>query len=105
MSSLGSRWVVSSTIIAASLSLSASADYFTNPPSFVTADNGTEVKTQDLSTVFTVGQTVQITWATSIAYISLALAHWDVDSGVVLTAFMSTCQPAYPIINAGLLFL
>jgi hypothetical protein len=68
--------------------LPVSADYFTNPPSFVTI-NGTLEKTQDLSTKFTLGQTVQITWATSIRYVSLTLTHWDVNKGVALASFLS----------------
>lgn len=91
MFDFGSRWVLHCIAITASLFLPVSADYFTNPPSFVTAKDGTLVKTQDLSTILTIGQTVQITWATSIADVSLVLAHWDINIGGVRAAFMSKC--------------
>lgn len=60
------------------------AEYFTNPPSFVN-----QVKTQDLTTTFTFGQEVNITWfVPNLPYISLTLAHWDVDD-IPFKAFLS----------------
>src|SRR5947207_12859869 len=76
--------------VAFSLSFLVSADYFTNPPSFV----GNMNKTQDLSSSFTLGQTVQITWyLTNLSekYISLKLARWDIGSGVAIQSFISEC--------------
>ncbi|KAI9777634.1 MAG: hypothetical protein M1839_008688 [Geoglossum umbratile] len=71
--------------------LPISADYFTNPPSFVTI-NGTPEETQDLSTKFTLGQTVQITWSTSIHSVSLTLTHWDVHKGASLASFLTNVE-------------
>lgn len=74
--------------VAFSLSFPVSADYFTNPPSFV----GNMTKTQDLSTSFTLGQTVQITWyLTNLSekYISLKLVRWDINPGVAIQSFIS----------------
>jgi len=71
----------------------ASADYFTNPASFTTGTDGTNVQTQDLTYVFTLGQKVQITWfspALDDVYVSLTIGYWDQgSSGDVLAAFIS----------------
>jgi hypothetical protein len=76
-------------VIAFSFSFPVSADYFTNPPSFV----GNMNKTQDLSTSFTLGQTVQITWyLTNLSekFISLKLARWEpTGSEFAVQAFIS----------------
>ncbi|KAJ9663790.1 hypothetical protein H2201_005511 [Coniosporium apollinis] len=80
---------VINAIIAVSFALPVSADYFTNPASFVTINESTTVKTQDLSTSFTLGQTVQITWATTLNSISLTLARWDVNKGVTVASFLT----------------
>jgi hypothetical protein len=80
---------VITAIVAVSFFLPVSADFFTNPPTFVYV-NGISEQTQDLSTKFTLGQTVQITWSVpKLAYISLTLAHWDVNKGVALSSFLS----------------
>jgi len=74
--------------VAFALPFLVSADYFTNPPSFV----GNMVETQDLSTSFTIGQTVQLTWyLTNLSeqYISLKLVRWDVQPGVAIQSFIS----------------
>ena len=58
------------------------ADYFTNPPSFFTSVDGGFNVTQDLSTTFTFGQKVQITWfVPSLSYISLSLVSWNAQEG------------------------
>lgn len=67
------------------------ADYFTNPPNFVTlADGVGKVETQDLSTTFKMGQTHEITWFVPLLLtISLSLAHWESKDGGVITSFFS----------------
>jgi hypothetical protein len=79
---------VISAIIGVSFFLPVSADNFTNPPTYITA-NGTAKSARDLSTTFTLGQTVQITWATSLRFVSLTLTHWDVSNGIPVASFLS----------------
>jgi hypothetical protein len=75
-------------IISVLLLLPVSADTFTNPPSFIDV-NGRFEKTRDLSTTFTIGQTVRVSWNTSLNYVSLTLAHWDIYKGVTIKTFLS----------------
>lgn len=71
-------------VIVTSFPIFIFADYFTNPPNFVATDGE---PTQDLSTKFTLGQEVQITWfVPKLSKISLSLAHW---SGGTITSFLS----------------
>jgi len=70
-----------------------SADYFTNPASFTTGPGDVNDQTQDLTYVFTLGQTVQITWfspALDDLYVSLTIGYWNQGSnGDILAAFIS----------------
>jgi hypothetical protein len=69
----------------------ALADSFTNPPTIVKEANGSVSSTTDLSTVYTFGQTVLITWNTSIQTVSLSLRHWDPGKAAALTSLLSKC--------------
>ncbi|KAF7512146.1 hypothetical protein GJ744_002308 [Endocarpon pusillum] len=81
-------------IIALSFSFYVSADWFTNPPSFEKPelDATDNQKLLDLSTTFTLGETVVISWNvpfSTVPYISLRLHHFDVRSDIVLHVFIS----------------
>jgi len=71
----------------------ATSAYFTQPPSFETADEAGNIKqTNNLGTVYTMGQKVQLTWyiPDSISPIGLKLVEWDTRKSVA--SFISKCQ-------------
>jgi len=64
-----------SVITISALLLPCSADEFTSPSNSKT----------DLSTQYTLGQTVQLAWQTSLEEITLIVSHWGGDDvGVLL---------------------
>ena len=77
-------------VIITSFPLLTFADYFTNPPNYANSVDGSQIQTQDLSTVFTLGQTVQITWfAPSLPNISLSIIRWADPNDTAITWFLS----------------
>lgn len=72
--------------IVTSFPLLTFTEYFTNPPSFVNSDDGIQIKTQDWSTIFTIGQKFQITWFVPLLpNISLSL----IQSETTIRSFFS----------------
>lgn len=77
-------------VIVTSSPLLTFAEYFTNPASFVDSGYGTQIKTQDLSTIFKFGQRVQITWfVPSLPNISLSMTHWGDPNDTIIASFLS----------------
>lgn len=77
-------------VIVTSFPLLTFAEYFTNPPSFVNSVDGTQIKTEDLSTMFEFGQKVQITWfVPSLPNISLSVTRWGDPNDTIITSFLS----------------
>jgi hypothetical protein len=65
-------------ILASSLLSPTLGDEFTNPSN----------SNADLTTRYTLGQTVQITWDTSLQYVTLSVSHWG--QGIVIGSLL--CQ-------------
>lgn len=77
-------------VIITSFPLLTFADYFMNPPNVINYVDGSQMKTKDLSTVFTSGQTVRIAWfVPSLPNISLSINRWNDTNDTAISWFLS----------------
>ena len=61
----------------------ATADQFTNPSNDET----------DLAETYAIDQTILVTWTSSLDYLTLAVAHWDVNSGSTIGVLL--CESTF----------